>query len=60
MITLGDEIFSILVATNAVVNTGAGNIADNKIGKTGTIKSDAFKGAVPGAIKMAEEILKDD
>jgi len=46
--------------TNAVVNTGAGNIADNKIGKANTKTSAIFKGAVEGARKVAEEIIKND
>lgn len=47
-------------ATNAVANTAAGNIADNKIGASGTKKADLFKGAVEGARKVAEELMKDD
>ena len=47
-------------ATNAVVNTGAGNIADNKLGATGTKKAGLFKGAVEGARKVAEELLNDN
>jgi hypothetical protein len=45
---------------NAVVNTGAGNFADNKIGKANTKTSALFKGAIEGARKVAEEIIKDD
>jgi RHS repeat-associated protein len=47
-------------ATNAAVNTATGNIADNKIGTAGTKKANLFKGAVEGARKVAEELLKDD
>ncbi len=47
-------------ATNAAVKTAAGNIADNKLGASGTKKADLFKGAVEGARKVAEELLKDD
>jgi RHS repeat-associated protein len=46
-------------ATNAVANTAVGNVADNKIGASGTKKADLVKGAAEGLRKAYEEYKKD-
>lgn len=46
-------------ASGAATNTAVGNVADNKIGASGTKKADLVKGAAEGLRKAYEEYKKD-